>query len=390
MPIIEWTDRISPCDSDHKPKVSLVIPARNEYPQILGTILNIVECLEFWDYEYEIIVVSNQSNDGMPEVLEDRFRHWVKERRLKVVYFDDRPACWHARNVGVEVASGDVLVICDGHMSVGVATLHNMIQLWSRYGGLWHSASQMWGDPRGTRLYGYSLKIEEKFWGNLSRHIPSEVVEAGRPPYTIPMAQYSLFLLGRQEFLDVGGFHPGFKCYGGGEPYLAFKWHLLGKRVWMYPKGLVRHAFGLKASWRTARDGARGTPFARGKGPTDAAKLISGKDEVLGYHRGYSWNNDQLWFNFLLCAYVIGGEKWLNQRYERYVVQCKSVNRYLDGLKRLREEAFETGQADRKWILEHQVVEFDDLIEDQPWNTFETISLGGAPEVLDVDGAIAT
>jgi len=255
MPIMKVPVADSGLHKTSNPKVSVVIPARNEYPQILGTILNIAEVLEFWGYDYEFIVVSNQSDDGTPEVLTDRFRHWIKDGRLQVVFFDERPACWHARNIGVDKASGDVLVICDGHMSVGVSTLHDIIQLQSSRGGLWHSASQMWGDPRGTRLYGYRLRVEDKFWGDLSRFIPPEVFSDGSPnAYTIPMAQYSLFVIGRSEFLEVRGFHPSFKCYGGGEPYLAFKLWLLGKECWMWPRGLVRHAFGLKYRWRNVGD----------------------------------------------------------------------------------------------------------------------------------------
>jgi glycosyltransferase involved in cell wall biosynthesis len=373
--VTSWTDAKNwgPDGEFVRPKVSVVIPCRNEHPQVITTFLSVVEELEFWGYPYEIIVVSNMSDDGTPEILEDRFRHWVNEKRLKVIYFNDRPACWHARNVGVDEATGDVLVICDAHISVSVGTLHNMIQLWYRFGGLWHTASQMWGDPKGVRLNGYALKVEEKFWGTLSRAIPREILDAGKPPYTIPMAQYSLFLLGRKEFLEARGFHPSFRCYGGGEPHLAFKWWLLGKECWLWPKGLMRHAFGLKARWREVNlKHARGTPFAKGKGPTAKDDLKQG-DEVLGYHRGYSWNNNQLWYNFLLCAYVIGGEKWLNQRYEKYHQQCKGVQRYIDDLKKNREEAERDGQEERKWIEDNQVIGFDELLAKEPWNDFSAL-----------------
>lgn len=353
-----------------RPKVSVVIPCRNEHPQIITTFLGVATELDHWGYPYEIIVVSNQSDDGTPEVLEDRFRHWIKEGRLKVVYFDDRPACWHARNVGVSHATGDVLIICDAHITVAVGTLHNMIQLWYRHGGLWHTASQMWGDPIKTRLYGYRLQIKEKFWGNLSRHIPKEVVDDGYPPYTIPMAQYSLFLLGRKEFLEVGGFLEEFKCYGGGEPNLSLKWWLLGKKCWMWPKGLLGHAFGLKAKWKPANlKHARGTPFVKEKGVKKAEELVQG-DEVLGYSRGYSWTNNQVWFNFLLCAYVIGGRKWADQRYESYLERCKGVQRYIDDLDGMMEEALKVGEPHRKWMEDHQKLTLDDLLEQEPWNDF--------------------
>lgn len=364
-----------------RPKVSVVIPARNEYPQILSTILCVTEELEAHGYPYEFVVVSNQSDDGTPDVLEDRFRHWVREDRLKVVRFDERPACWHARNVGVENAIGDVLIIMDGHMSIAHGTLDTLIRYQQTHGGLWHSASQMWGDPRGVRLYGYRLQIEEKFWGALSRHIPREVFvgPCETPvPYTVPMAQYSLFVLSREEFLEVRGFHPSFRCYGGGEPYMALKWWLLGKRCWLHPGTLVRHAFGLNHRWRKigSSEQVRGSPFVRGKGvvPPEAG------DEVLHYGRDYAWNNDQLWYNFLLAAYTIGGRKWLQQRYLRYHDQCRGVERYIETLNRLRDEAERDGGEDRRWVEAHQVVDLDELLAVEPWNDFSVE--GGERSVL--------
>jgi len=352
-----------------KPMVSVVMPVRNEHPQVITTMLCLTEELEYWGYPYEFIIVSNQSDDCTPEVLEDRFRHWVKDSRLRVVYFDERPACWDARNRGIEVARGQVLIVCDAHMSVTHGTTHEMIQLWLRNGGMWFSASQMWGDPKHVRLYGYDLKIEEKFWGNLCRHIPPEVFTNGSPdPYTIPMAQYSFFLLGREEMLEIRGFHPKFECYGGGEPYLSFKWWLLGKKIWMWPQGLVRHAFGLNPTWRDWNDRMtyRGQ-LLRGKGILSKGVTPESGDKLLGYGRNYSWNNDQLWYNFLLCAYVIGGEKWLEQRYQRYRQQCKKVERYLVNLDKLRERAFADGKEDREWISARQVCSFDELISEAPW-----------------------
>jgi glycosyltransferase involved in cell wall biosynthesis len=349
--------------------VSVVIPARNEYPQILGTIHSVTDELEYWGYPHEVIVVSNQSTDHTPDVLENRYRHWIKEGRLKVVRFDERPACWHARNVGVGVARGKVLVICDAHVSVRPGTLHGIIQNWSEHGGLWFSASQMWGDPSHTRLYGYRMQIEEKFWGALSRYIPPEATVNGElRPYTVPMAQFSLFVLDREDFLSARGFHPGFRCYGGGEPYFALKWWMLGKKAWMYSQGLVRHAFGLKIRWKKVADPERTRgKFVKGKGIVELPEV---GDEFLANGRDYAWNNDQLWFNFLLAAYTIGGEEWLERRRRRYVEQCKGVERYLENLERLVKDVRLEGLNDRDWIEAHSMVSLDQLLEREPWNDF--------------------
>jgi len=244
-------------DSGQRPKVSVVFGVRNEYPVILGTMFSFIDELEFWGYEWEVIVVDNMSTDDTRHILRDKFRRWVKAGKLKIIEFDERGANVTVRNIGARAATGDVVFLADGHIAVAPGTCHGMIQGWLERGGLWHSAIHIWGDTRDIRCYGYDLKLRERFWGNLSRGVPKEVAVKPEaryssprvPYYRVPMASHCALMAGREEYLDFKGYCEDFKCYGGGEPYLDMLWWLMGKEVWIFGQGLMRHAFGTNPRW---------------------------------------------------------------------------------------------------------------------------------------------
>lgn len=352
-----------------KPKISVVITARNEYPIVLPTILSFHEELAHFDYPHEIIVVDNMSTDDTSAILRDRFRRWIRCGLLKVVPYNDRPANVLVRNVGVREATGEVVVLADAHLSVKIGTLDAMIQTWQRGGGLVHSCTQIWGDTSDIRCFGYKLALEQKFWGSLSRFVPPEIakLQDPKPAYVVPMASHCCLLAGRDEYLEIRGYNERFRCYGGGEPYLDLKYWLLGKKVWIQPNGLFRHAFGTDVSWRKAgSDRKTAAPvYVKGKG------LVSGLkagDEHLHYSRGYSWTNEQLHFNFMLSAYTIGGYSWLQRMYSVYQEQRRGNKRYLDDLNNLRRQVLSEGAEDRSWIAARQKMTLDEMLKDPPWD----------------------
>lgn len=353
----------------NKPKVSVVLTARNEFPIVVPTMLSFHEELEHHGYQHEIIVVDNMSTDDTSAILRDRFRRWVRHGMLKVIEFKDKPANVLVRNVGSQAAKGEVVVLADAHLSVKVGTLDGMIRGWQAKGGLWHSCTNIWGDTQDIRCYGYKLALEQKFWGSLSRAVPPEISKNPKPwpAYVVPMASHCCLLAGRDEYLEMRGYNEKFRCYGGGEPYLDLKYWLLGKKVFLYPQGLFRHAFGIEASWRTAgADKKMASPvYVKGKGIQASVK--SG-DQHLHYSRGYSWNNEQLHFNFMLSAYTIGGYPWLQRMYNVYYEQRKGNKRYVDDLNDLRRQVLSEGAEDRQWMAERQKCSLDDMLKDPPWD----------------------
>lgn len=366
-----------------KPKVSIVLTARNEYPIVLTTLMSFYEELVYWGYPFEIILVDNMSTDLTPEVVEDRFRRWVRAGFLKVIRYNERPGNVLVRNIGAEAATGDVVVLADSHLSITRGCIHALVDNWRKVGGLWHPAMHVWGDTSDIRCYGYRLKLKEKFWGDLSRGLPDTAkhppealisppegledkwASATAFPHRVPMASHCCLLAGREEYLDLGGYHPDFRCYGGGEPYLDLLYWLTGREVWLEPRALVRHATFSQASWKKIGKSHQGAPiWVKGRGLTKTAEA---GEEQLRYHRGYGWTNEDVHHNFMLSAYVIGGYEWLQHMYKIYWEKRQGNPRYVADLKTLRRDVLREGAERRRWLAERQVCTLDQLLDRKPW-----------------------
>jgi len=114
----EWDRR--PANPNSEPRVSIIVPARNEEDDIRDTLVQLLAL----DYSnYEIIAVDDRSTDGtgviMDEVavLESGADSPVRATRLKVIHISELPSGWlgktHAMWTAGEQASGDWLLFTD-------------------------------------------------------------------------------------------------------------------------------------------------------------------------------------------------------------------------------------------------------------------------------------
>lgn len=95
------------------PFISIVVPVRNEARFIERTLMQLVS--QDYDPErFEIIVVDGHSTDGTPE----RVARLAAEHP-NIRYFDNpKRFSSSARNVGIQNARGDVILIVDGHCEI--------------------------------------------------------------------------------------------------------------------------------------------------------------------------------------------------------------------------------------------------------------------------------
>ncbi|MHA1297860.1 MAG: flippase-like domain-containing protein [Candidatus Helarchaeota archaeon] len=89
-------------------KVSIIIPCYNEED-------NIIECINRvpnFKFDYEIIVVDDGSTDKTAEVART-----AKRKNVKVLRYKNNRGKGHACRIGIKYATGDVIVICDADMA---------------------------------------------------------------------------------------------------------------------------------------------------------------------------------------------------------------------------------------------------------------------------------
>jgi glycosyltransferase involved in cell wall biosynthesis len=370
------------------PKVSVVIRCRNEYPIILCTMNALLEDLEACGLEGEVIAVSNRSTDSLPDILRDRYRRWISagvDRKgspicagLKVVEYEKKGSQACSINAGWGAAVGDVLVVADAHISVRPGTLGHLVRGAWENGGVWHPAYQMWGDDLRTRLYGFDLSLDRNFWGGLCRHVP----RGCRPdrPWPIAMAGGCLYAVSRETVGKLGGLYSdAFRSYGGIEPYLGLKAWRVGSSVMLEPRGLCRHAFGLRASWKkvTRPTTKRNEVLRKGGGFT---RQLAEGEEYLSYSSGYSSPPEEYLFNSLLSAYVVGNTEWQDR-----VAASFSEKGRGEEVRRLAEEARQEGDRDAADLSARATRTLDDLLRNPPWAVCEAHGGwlgGGRPEFL--------
>jgi glycosyltransferase involved in cell wall biosynthesis len=319
-------------------QVSVVISARDEFPNIVHTVHAIVNDLEtFLDpHEWEIILVDNGSQDAMSwRFLQERGLYY--HRNLRILH-DPLMGNVTARNKGALLAKGKYLFFSDAHMSYRIGTFQYAIEAIEESGGIVHGGVQWMGgyDPAQPSLQ-YSIKVGEKLWGTWN------MAEVSRESwFYIPCSGHCFLGVNRQQFLDFGGYNDYFRCYGGGELYLDMKWWMMGSSVVVEPR-------------------------------------------CVGYHlsagRGYSYHQDDLIHNMMLLGYALGADALGERVYIRYMDK-NGVNR--DILNRLYTQAIEESTSDRAFLSSKNATSFYDILRDKPWDIKNMTRHGKAESYLSI------
>jgi cellulose synthase/poly-beta-1,6-N-acetylglucosamine synthase-like glycosyltransferase len=108
----EWDRRPASPNSD--PKVSIIVPARNEEENIRETLQQLL-ALDYSDYE--IIAVNDRSTDRTGQVMDEVAAGSPASRLLRVIHVAELPDGWlgktHAMWTAGKQASGDWLLFTD-------------------------------------------------------------------------------------------------------------------------------------------------------------------------------------------------------------------------------------------------------------------------------------
>lgn len=319
-------------------KLSIIISARDEFPQIVQTCHAIIADVETFlkQNEWEIIIVDNCSKDPDSwRFLAERGMYF--HRNIRILH-DPLAGNVTARNKGAKIANGEVIAFCDAHMAFKVGSFKAMYDAVIEGGGIVHAPVQwMGGYEPSEPSYQYTIKLGEKLWGTWNRNIVSD-----KEPFYIPVCGHCILLVRRKEFLDFGGYNNYFRCYGGGEVYLDMKWYMLGSHVRSVPTALAYH---------------------------------------LSAGRGYSFKQDDLIHNMMLLALSLGADAMAERVYIRYLGK-ESVNKI--SLDRLYSEAKTEARSDRELLLPRTVKSFYDVLIEKPWDKLNIEKFGIASSSMGI------
>ena len=134
--------------------LSVIIPARNEFPNIVHTVHSILNCWEadgFDPKDIEIIIVNNCSTDyndpkydaskpGDRGTTEHLMPRGIYHSRTLRVLYDPIAGNHSARNKGARIARGKYLFFSDAHMSYKPGAFKYGIQACEESKGLVHMA----------------------------------------------------------------------------------------------------------------------------------------------------------------------------------------------------------------------------------------------------------
>jgi glycosyltransferase involved in cell wall biosynthesis len=329
-------------------EVTFIISARNEYPQIVMTIDNLMnECWQAGIDKWEVIIADNGSFDftsrfwryawldpyaknsptQRPRELQPSPRGMAHEGRVRFCY-DPVFSNVGARDKAVKFARYENIIFCDGHISVKPNSVKYMLETLDKFGGVVH-APVAW---MGASVYHphpgmqYTYKLGEKIWGTWNY---AQVTDEG--PFYIPVYGHCFIAVKKKEYEAMGGYDTHQRVYGGGENYLDTLYWMMGSTVMVDPRALVFH---------------------------------------LSAGRGYSYDSNSLIHNMMLTAYTLGGHKWSERILVTYLNKAGIDEDFL-----FREYAIAIKEGQEK----------RDFIEKNKKYTLEEVLAIGKP--IDCDGS---
>jgi hypothetical protein len=292
--------------------ISLVVPHRGSVVGLWSTIFSSLDQLQTLQTDYEVVVVSN-GEPVSPELS-------ANLSGLVHVHSDDPLSPPRARALGAKKSSGDIIFFFDNHCVPAAGYFRRAVHyLRDNDVHMMHSAYQF--TVTSGPFYHYNLKLDYNFWGEGSQY-PVEDLR----PYKIGVGGHGGFAVKRSAWDIVGGYGPDSLLvgYGGEEVLFDFTMWLYGLPVHIDPRMLHYHFAGNR-----------------------------------GYTRHYT---DDYYVNMLVCAHVVGGEKWLYKLFDSFVTKGHIRMGQTRPLYDLLETAYERSRDYANEVRSRQVCDLDELL----------------------------
>jgi len=275
---------------DGKTEVSVVIPFCNEGQNVVFTAQAVNEELQGF-CKYEILLIDNQSdwyidckvkNERMP-LMEGKERPYPIRSRafftgppgskregslintmffrkgvMKYLQYDNKQGHWNAKNHGIRNSRGKYLLFLDAHCIPNRDGIRHMVQFLrnppeEKIGGVHMYINYMLDSrsleykPQKNKFFGYQFCTHQVDFqadreGNpildsRGRKIPIPK----QHPYKVCVMSTCGMMSPRTTIEELGGWHPEFGIYCGGEGYMNFKQSTCGYHHWIHPKSICWH-----------------------------------------------------------------------------------------------------------------------------------------------------
>jgi len=114
--------------STELPRLSIIVPARNEAEQIRGCLISLLSL----DYpDLEIVAVNDRSTDATGDIMNDVAASSFASGRLRIIHVTELPARWlgktHAMWMAASHATGDWILFTDGDVHFRADTLRRVV-----------------------------------------------------------------------------------------------------------------------------------------------------------------------------------------------------------------------------------------------------------------------
>lgn len=205
------------------PRLSVVVPTYGA-PALLAQTLRSLASQDYDAADVEIVVV----DDGSPDFEPSGWGDLAAPIRLELRHFESNRGRAAARNAGIRLARGEIVVFLDGDMTVAPGFL----RAHDGFHRGWVNAAAVgairWGDDVPDT--------------SLTRYLASR----GVARYTAGPVPFKCFVTGnssvpRSRLVDIGLFDEGFSGYGGEDLDLGYRLHRTGTTVHFAPQALSVH-----------------------------------------------------------------------------------------------------------------------------------------------------
>lgn len=210
-----------------KPGASIIIPCKNEGPNVRMTVDSVLAALS--GDKTEIIIVDDGSRDGCCRFLQEKAYKRVRCLRTAGL------GAARARNLGAAAAGGAYLVFCDAHITVPEGWLEGLLETLFLTGV--DAVSPAIGSLEEPASVGYGQTWNERL----------EAVWLPPPPgmgiTAAPLLPGGCLAVRAAAFNRVGGFDRGFLVWGHEDVELSLKLWLFGYGLYVVPSVKILHLF---------------------------------------------------------------------------------------------------------------------------------------------------